>query len=132
MVARRSLKAFVVVQIHHPQPLVARLMIGVEDADTTMNNDTSTTMPHSIFSYVHHNRQTASIVKLQCKTDFALRTDLVTDLGHKLAMQTVAVGRLDATDSWIFDSTKKVSDIINAAREKLGEPLIVSNVHLQS
>ena len=85
-------------------------------------------MPHAIFSYVHHNRRVAALVTIQCKTDFALRTDLLGKLGGEVAMHIAAVGKFDPEDAWVLDASRKVKDVIDAAKTELGEPVIVSNV----
>jgi translation elongation factor EF-Ts len=90
----------------------------------------NTKMPRMVFSYVHHNKQSASVVSLHCKTDFALRTDIIATLGKQLAMQLVALGKLDIDDQWIFDSSKCVKDIIQDASDLLGEPVEIGELYV--
>lgn len=96
-----------------------------------MTNTNTNGMPYAIFSYVHHNRQSASLVKIHCKTDFALRTDVIGNLGKQLAMQVVAMGKFDGMDSWIFDSSKTVSSVIQDAKDQLGEDVVLGKILVQ-
>jgi elongation factor Ts len=95
-----------------------------------MNNttDVGVGMPYSIFSYVHHNGRIASLVTIRCKTDFALRTDLIKELGKKMAMQVVALGRFDPEDTWVVDNSYRVREVIDGAKKELGEPILIENV----
>jgi translation elongation factor EF-Ts len=74
----------------------------------------------------------AALVTLRTTTDFALRTDILQDLGQKLAMQAAANGVLQDTDAWVLDPGVNVRSVIDGVSEKLGEPVIVSQVHVQS
>ena len=88
-------------------------------------------MPYAVFGYVHHNRRVAAMVTLRCKTDFALRTDLLQDLGQKIAMHASAFGRINEDDGWLMDNTKSVKEIVNAVADELGEPVIIDQVSIQ-
>jgi translation elongation factor EF-Ts len=88
-------------------------------------------LPHAVFAYVHHNRSVAAIVTLRCKTDFALRTDLLQKVGNQLAMQAAAFGKLDPEAPWMLDSTKKVKDIISEISFQLDEPVLIDQVAVQ-
>lgn len=88
-------------------------------------------MPHAVFAYVHHNRSVAAIVTLCCKTDFALRTDLLQKVGNQLAMHAAAFGKLDPEASWVLDGSKKVKDIINEITFQLDEPVLIDQVNVQ-
>lgn len=88
-------------------------------------------MPHAVFAYVHHNRRVASIVTIRCKTDFALRTELLQTLGQNLAMQAAALGKLDLDSDWLLDGAKKVKTVIENAANELGEPVLIDEVHVQ-
>jgi elongation factor Ts len=92
------------------------------------NTETKKEMPYSIFSYVHHNGKIASLVTIKCQTDFALRTDLINNLGRKMAMHVVATGRFNLEDPWILDGSRRVQDVINEAKEELGESILVEDV----
>lgn len=85
-------------------------------------------VPYMVFAYVHHNKQHAALITLEATTDFALRTDIVQELGHKLAMHAAAFYGLDPKAKWLLDDSKTVEVIIQEATEKLGEPLIVAKV----
>jgi translation elongation factor EF-Ts len=87
-------------------------------------------MPYAIFTYVHHNRQVAAMVKLHCQTDFALRTDLIKSLGEKLAMQVAANNTLTPDDAWIHDSSKTVVQVLTDACNELKEFVVLGDIHL--
>ena len=89
------------------------------------------TQPHAVFAYVHHNRRVASLVTVKADTDFSLRTDVLREFGQSIAMHVAAMGNFDVNSDWIFDSTKKVGDILNEIRMKLGENVVVDQVHVQ-
>ncbi len=84
-----------------------------------------------VFAYVHHNHSVAALVTVHCDTDFALRTELVRETGRKLAMHAVAAGSVNETDTWSFDSTKTVKDVLDAAASELGERFQIAEVHIQ-
>lgn len=85
-------------------------------------------MPYAVFAYQHHNKQTGALVTLEAKTDFALRTELVQEMGKKLAMHAAAFGRLHDDAKWLFDDSKTVSGVMETLREELGEPLNIKEV----
>lgn len=87
-------------------------------------------MPHAIFSYVHHNRRVASLVTIRCKTDFALRTDLLQDFGNKVAKQVVAFGDANMDNTWVLDSRLTLKDAIAEIASQLGEPVILDKVSI--
>ena len=88
-------------------------------------------MPYAIFGYVHHNRKVASMVTIRCKTDFALRTDLLKDFGNKVAMHAAACSRVNDDDGWLFDNTISVKEMIKRISDELDEPVVINEVSIQ-
>lgn len=87
-------------------------------------------MPYSIFTYVHHNKQLASMVKVHCQTDFALKTDEVKKLGERLAMQVVANQTLTPDDPWIHDTKIRVVDALVQVMNEIKETVMIGDIHL--
>jgi translation elongation factor EF-Ts len=71
------------------------------------------------------------MITLRCKTDFALRTDVLQTLGNQLAMHVSAFGGFNPDASWLMDNSKKVKDVINEVAVQLGEPVVLEHVHVQ-
>lgn len=88
-------------------------------------------LPYAVFAYVHHNRRVASLVTIRCKTDFALRTDLLQDFGNKVAMHASAFGGIDQDANWLLDSTLSVRKALAEVSDQLGEPVIIDKVSIQ-
>ena len=88
-------------------------------------------MPYAVFAYVHHNRKVASLITIRCKTDFALRTDLLKDFGHKVAMHASAFGGVELGADWILDNKLSVKKAIAEVSSQLGEPVIIDKVSIQ-
>ncbi|TRZ51915.1 elongation factor Ts [bacterium] len=79
----------------------------------------------AIFSYVHHNKKVASLIKLACETDFVSGNKEFQVLGQELAMQVASV-LAETNDEflnqeYIRDPSKKVNDLIKEAVLKFGE-----------
>jgi elongation factor Ts len=88
-------------------------------------------LPYAVFAYVHHNRRVASLVTIRCKTDFALRTDLLQDFGNKVAMHASAFGGVEPDADWILDSKLSVKKALEEVATQLGEPVIIDKVAIQ-
>lgn len=88
-------------------------------------------LPYAVFAYVHHNRRVASLVTISCKTDFALRTDLLQDFGNKVAMHVSAIGDANPDSDWILDGTLKLKKVIENIALQLGEPVTIERVSVQ-
>ncbi len=84
--------------------------------------------PYAVFGYVHHNKQNAALVTLECKTDFALRTDLIQTLGKQLAMHAAAFGNIHPDSKWLMDSNQNVATAIKTVADELGEPIQIKEV----
>lgn len=84
-----------------------------------------TTSQGGIFSYVHHNRKIASLIELQCETDFVSGNDEFKKLGQELAMQAATVPAENIEEflkrEYIRDPKKTVEDLLKEAVLKFGE-----------
>lgn len=85
-----------------------------------------------LFSYVHHNRKIASLIELQCETDFVSGNDEFKKLGQELAMQAATVPSENVEEflqqEYIRDAKKKVEDLIKDAVLKFGENTKVARI----
>ena len=70
----------------------------------------------------------SNCAKISCKTDFALKTDIVQKIGNQIAMQASAFGGLDSVSDWMFDSSKKVKDVLHDVTQQLGEPFVIEQL----
>ena len=87
-------------------------------------------LPHAVFAYVHHNQRVAAMITLKCKTDFALRTDVLQDFGKHLVMQAAAEQKIDMNAPWMFDSSRTVQAVLDETAKALGEPIHVYEVSI--
>ena len=95
-----------------------------------------------IASYIHSGGRIASIVEVNCETDFVARTDDFKGLAHSIAMQVAAMdpSHIDDNDKpnesdstpdekcltkqiFIKDPSMTISELINEASGKLGEKI---------
>jgi elongation factor Ts len=78
-----------------------------------------------IFTYLHHNKQIASMVEILCETDFVSQNEIFQQLGHNIAMQIASLKPKDdkelLSQPFIKDQSKTVADLINDAVLKFGE-----------
>lgn len=78
-----------------------------------------------IFSYVHHNKKIASLIEVQCETDFVSGNEEFKVLGQELAMQLASVPSKNQDEflkqGYIRDPAKKINDLIKEAVLKFGE-----------
>ncbi|NTU46317.1 elongation factor Ts [Candidatus Roizmanbacteria bacterium] len=89
-----------------------------------------TTSQGGIFSYVHHNKKIASLVELQCETDFVGGNVEFQKLGNELAMQIASVPAETSEEflkqAYIRDAKKSIDDLIKEAVLKFGENIKVA------
>ncbi len=69
---------------------------------------------------------------MRCQTDFALRTDLIQDIGQKLALHAAACGGVQPDAPCTFESNQTVATVIARAAAALGERVELSAVHVQA
>lgn len=85
-----------------------------------------------LFTYVHHNKKVASIVEIQCETDFVSGNKEFQDFGHEMALQIASlypknVNKL-LNQEYIKDSKRKISDLLNEITLKFGEKIQISKI----
>jgi len=80
-----------------------------------------------ITSYVHHNKQIAAMIELNCETDFVANNQDFQNLAQELAMQAASiktdnekVEELLSTE-YIREPGKTISDLIKESILKFGE-----------
>jgi len=85
-----------------------------------------------IFSYVHHNRQVASMVEVVCETDFVSENKEFQDFGYEIAMQVASSKPKKVKDlmeqEFIKDPKKKIIDLVNETALKFGEKIEISRL----
>lgn len=100
-----------------------------------------------IGSYVHAGGKIASMVEINCETDFVARTDVFQELAHNLAMQIAAMDpqfidedEMPEADnrspeevcllrqSFIKDPSRSIADIVLEAKTHLGENVRVARI----
>ena len=100
---------------------------GIEKADSKSDRKTGV---GAIFSYVHHNKKIASLVELNCETDFVSGNQEFQKLGAELAMQVASLKSETVPElldqEYIRDPSKKISDLIKESILKFGENIKVN------
>ena len=83
-----------------------------------------------VFAYVHSGGRIGALVEVNCETDFVARSAEFQTLGKELALQVASMepktvkGLLKQT--YIRDSSKKVTDLIAELAVKVKEKIIIS------
>ncbi|OGD87089.1 translation elongation factor Ts [Candidatus Curtissbacteria bacterium RIFCSPHIGHO2_02_FULL_40_17] len=81
-------------------------------------------------TYIHAGGKVASMVEVNCETDFVAKTDEFKNLAHEIAMQVSAMDPKDVEEllvqEYIRDSSKTIDDLVKEAIAKLGENIKVS------
>lgn len=85
-----------------------------------------------VFSYVHFNGRTGSLVKLACETDFVAKTEDFQKLGKEIAMQIASmsprtVSELLKQDYLRFPS-QTIKELIQAVSGKTGENIRIIEI----
>lgn len=101
-------------------------------AEKIVEKASRSTSQGAIFCYLHHNKKIASLVELQCETDFVGRNDDFLKLGQELAMQagfTPAEGvESFLLQEYIREPGKKVNDLLKDAVFKFGENIKIARL----
>jgi elongation factor Ts len=83
-----------------------------------------------IFTYLHHNKQIASMVEILCETDFVAQNENFQQLGHNIAMQIASLKPKDEKEllnqPFIKDQSKTVGDLFSDAILKFGENIKIN------
>ncbi|PIP15267.1 elongation factor Ts [Candidatus Roizmanbacteria bacterium CG22_combo_CG10-13_8_21_14_all_35_9] len=101
-------------------------------ADKALDKTHRKTSAGAIFSYVHHNKRVASLVELNCETDFVSGNKDFQTLGNELAMQVASLKAEKVKElleqEYIRDPSKKISDLIKEAVLKFGENIKINRI----
>lgn len=97
---------------------------GVDRADKKADRDASNGV---IFSYIHHDNRSGTLIELACETDFVAKTDDFLGLAKEVAMQATSnapetVEEL-LTSAYNRDPKKTIDELIKETSGKLGEKL---------
>lgn len=79
-------------------------------------------------SYIHSNKRIGVLLELRCETDFVARTEEFKILAHELCLQIAAMNPKKSellSQPWIKDESKKVGDLVQEKKSKLGESILV-------
>jgi elongation factor Ts len=91
-----------------------------------------TTSQGGLFSYVHHNRKVASMVELQCETDFVSGNEDFKKLGQEFAMQVASVKVTSVEEllktEYIREAGKTMEQLLKDAVLKFGENTKVARI----
>lgn len=86
----------------------------------------------AIFSYVHHNKKVASLIELNCETDFVSGNKEFQALGTELAMQVASIPAETVEEfveqEYIRDPSKKILDLVKDAIFKFGENIKINRI----
>lgn len=86
----------------------------------------------AIFSYVHHNKKVATMIELQCETDFVANNSEFQKLGQEMAMQLASMPADTVEElmdqEYIRDPGKKISDLFKETALKFGENMKVTRI----
>ncbi len=95
---------------------------GAEKMNKRLNKKTT---EGAIFSYIHHNKKIASLIELQCQTDFVSKNKEFQKLGNELAMQIASSNPKTINElkkqPYIREGDKSINNIIKESMLKLGE-----------
>lgn len=84
----------------------------------------------AIFSYVHHNRKIASLVELQCETDFVSGNSEFQKLGQEIAMQIASLNPKSVNvllkQEYIREPGKTINTLVKEAVLKFGENININ------
>ena len=99
---------------------------GIANAEKKASRETR---QGRIESYVHIDGKTATLVEVQCETDFVARTDEFKALCHELGLQVVAMDPQDVGEllaqPWVKDEKKTVDELIKECIAKTGENVVI-------
>ncbi|KKU89124.1 MAG: Elongation factor Ts [Microgenomates group bacterium GW2011_GWF2_47_9] len=102
---------------------------GMERAEKKADRETGATY---VFSYVHFNGKTGSLVKMACETDFVAKTDDFQTLGREVAMQVASMNpeSVEAllTQDYLRDSSKTIEELVKEVSGKTGENVRVLTI----
>lgn len=98
---------------------------AVEKSDRSTNQG-------GIFSYVHHDRKTASLVEILCETDFVSGNNEFRVFAQEVAMQVASLHPKDVKEllqqDYVRDPSKKIDDLVKEVALKFGENIKISRI----
>lgn len=96
-----------------------------EGFEKTAKRAERTTGSGIVAAYTHHTRKVASLVELQCETDFVAKNELFAALANDVAMQVASMDPKDEKEllaqSFIKDTSKTIEDLVKEVISKTGE-----------
>ena len=102
---------------------------GLSKAEKRSERETSQGV---IETYSHAGGKIASMVEINCETDFVARTDEFKNLAQEIAMQVAAMNpeNVDALleQDYIREPSKKIKDLVTEAVAKTGENVRVKRI----
>lgn len=102
---------------------------GVEKAAKKADRETK---EGGIFAYTHHNKRIATLVELQCETDFVSGNEEFRTLGNELAMQASFPNFTNVEEfmklEYIRDPSKTTEQMIKDAILKFGENIKIARI----
>lgn len=110
----------------------AKKNLSAWGAEKVVEKTSRSTLAGALFSYVHHNKKIASLLELQCETDFVSGNSDFQKLGMELAMQAASIPATGVESfllqEYIREPGKKVGDLLKDAILKFGENIKVSRL----
>lgn len=101
-------------------------------ADKLADKSGRSTSQGAIFSYVHHNKKIATLIEIQCETDFVANNEQFQKLGTDLAMQLASLPADSVEEllnqEYIRDPSKKMNDLFKETALKFGENMKVTRI----
>ncbi len=83
-----------------------------------------------VVSYIHSTGKVASLVEINCETDFVAKTEDFKKLCNEVAMQACAMPAENVEEllaqAYIRDGSKKISDLVTETIAKVGENIKVA------
>lgn len=99
-------------------------------AEKVREKGARSTSQGALFSYIHHNKKIASLLELQCETDFVSSNKDFQTFGQEVAMQVASVEAKDVEEllkqSYIRDPKKTIGDLLSEIVLKIGENIKVA------
>ena len=114
-------------QGNYKQALVLIKQRGLLKAEKKSDRETKEGV---VVAYVHANNKVASLVELQCETDFVARNDEFLTLAKNIAMQVAAMNPADVKEllaqEYIRDESHTVEQLVKQLSGKIGENMTVA------
>lgn len=86
-----------------------------------------------VATYVHHNNKVASMVEVNCETDFVAKNEVFKTLAENLAQQVAAMSPNDIAElekqDFIKDPSQSIADLVQSAIAKTGENIKIGRFY---